>query len=68
METNRENGFADFPIRLSEATARSYISNLEDHPLIVEKREQAVRTQEEGTCWIGLSLDLEITKLLADKS
>jgi hypothetical protein len=57
----------DFPIRLTLAETRSHIVNLENYPLIIEKLEQAIRTQEDGVCWIGLSLELEITKLLKDK-
>jgi hypothetical protein len=62
-----KNMLDEFPIRLTLREVQALIADLSDYPVIIEKLQQAIRTQEKGSCQIRLSLDLEITKLLANK-
>jgi len=57
----------EFPIRITLREVQTLIADLSDYPVIIEKLQQAIRTQEKGNCQIGLSLDLEIAILLANK-
>jgi hypothetical protein len=57
----------EFPIMMTQKEAENLIIKLANFPDIVEKLERSIRIKHKGACYIGLSLDLEIIKLVALK-
>lgn len=57
----------EFPIKLTEQAARQLIGDLMDYPETQAQLERALRIGTDGHCTIGLSLDLEITKLTSSQ-
>jgi hypothetical protein len=57
----------EFPVKMTQNEAENLIIELSEFPDIVAKLERSIRIKQQGACYIGLSLDLEIVKLIALK-
>ncbi len=57
----------EFPIKMTQKEAENLIKELSNFPDIVTQLQRAIRIKHNGACCIGLSLDLEIAKLVALK-
>lgn len=55
----------EFPVRLSVINALQMIEDLQGHPELINLLERAIRLKQRDYCYIGLTLDLEITRTVS---